>query len=117
MTESTSCPACAAPVAAADRYCESCGAELNPAVIAIAGRAAPGAAPGAAAGAAPGAAAAAPRCTSCSATEISQDGYCERCGHRQPRGRDHAELDVGLAAGVTDKGHHHHCNEDALVIA
>src|SRR6266536_3472564 len=36
MTESTSCPACAAPVAAADRYCESCGAELHPLVIATA---------------------------------------------------------------------------------
>ncbi len=105
MTESTSCPACAAPVAAADRYCESCGAELHPAVIAIAGHAAPGAA------------GTAVRCVSCDAAEISQDGYCERCGHRQPRGRDHAELDVGLAAGVTDKGHHHHRNEDALVIA
>jgi serine/threonine protein phosphatase PrpC len=32
-------------------------------------------------------------------------------------GQDHAELDAGLLAGVTDRGVRHHRNEDALALA
>jgi serine/threonine protein phosphatase PrpC len=35
---------------------------------------------------------------------------------RQPRPRDHQEIDIGGAAGVTDRGLHHHRNEDALYL-
>jgi serine/threonine protein phosphatase PrpC len=34
-----------------------------------------------------------------------------------PSGRDHQELDLGLMAGVTDRGLRHHRNEDAMALA
>jgi serine/threonine protein phosphatase PrpC len=34
-----------------------------------------------------------------------------------PSSRDHAEVDLGPAAGVTDKGVRHHRNEDAMALA
>jgi serine/threonine protein phosphatase PrpC len=34
-----------------------------------------------------------------------------------PSGRDHTELDLGLLAGVTDRGLRHHRNEDAMALA
>ncbi|MHB8691320.1 MAG: PP2C family protein-serine/threonine phosphatase [Solirubrobacteraceae bacterium] len=55
-------------------------------------------------------------CTSCGAPaeEIAADGYCGRCGMRQPRPGDHRETDLGdVAAAVTDRGLRHHQNEDA----
>jgi serine/threonine protein phosphatase PrpC len=52
----------------------------------------------------------------CGGHDISEDGYCDRCGHRQPAGRDHVETGTAHAAGVSDRGHHPH-NEDAMVIA
>ena len=57
-------------------------------------------------------------CVRCGAppTEIDADGYCGVCGLLQPRPRDHMEFDLGWAAGVTDKGHHHPRNEDAFHI-
>jgi serine/threonine protein phosphatase PrpC len=48
---------------------------------------------------------------------IGPDRYCEKCGLRQPDPRDHQEIDLGIAAGVTDRGRHHHRNEDAMRIA
>ncbi|MGN9837848.1 protein phosphatase 2C domain-containing protein [Nonomuraea sp. H19] len=73
---------------AGDTYCEACGHELD-----------------------------APACTSCGAAAVDAEGYCERCGLRQPTGRDHAEtvLDGGAAA-VTDKGLRRSRNEDAMAL-
>src|SRR2546423_14464427 len=34
-----------------------------------------------------------------------------------PPSRDHAELDLGPAAGVSDRGPRHHRNEDAMALA
>src|SRR2546430_13202699 len=34
-----------------------------------------------------------------------------------PSSRDHAEVDLGPAAGVTDRGLRHHRNEDAMALA
>jgi serine/threonine protein phosphatase PrpC len=48
---------------------------------------------------------------------IGTDGYCGQCGLRQPDPRDHQEIDLGIAAGVTDRGKHHHRNEDAMRVA
>ena len=48
---------------------------------------------------------------------IGPDGYCENCGRKVPVGRDHAELDLGLVAGVTDRGLRHQRNEDAMALA
>ena len=48
---------------------------------------------------------------------ISAEGYCESCGRKVPSGRDHAELDLGWLAGVTDRGLRHPRNEDAMALA
>jgi serine/threonine protein phosphatase PrpC len=48
---------------------------------------------------------------------ISAEGYCESCGRQVPSGRDHVELDLGLLAGVTDRGLRHQRNEDAMALA
>ncbi len=45
------------------------------------------------------------------------DGYCESCGRKVPVGRDHAELDLGVLVGVTDRGLRHQRNEDAMAVA
>lgn len=46
-------------------------------------------------------------------------GRGEQRPHKDPRmtGRDHIELDLGLLAGVTDKGLRHARNEDAMALA
>lgn len=61
-------------------------------------------------------------CPVCSADSagpaaVSPDGYCENCGRKVPVGRDHAELDLGLVVGVTDRGLRHQRNEDAMALA
>jgi serine/threonine protein phosphatase PrpC len=48
---------------------------------------------------------------------VTADGYCETCGRKVPAGDDHAEIDLGLVAGVTDRGLRHHRNEDAMAVA
>lgn len=53
-------------------------------------------------------------CVACRAGRVDQDGYCENCGHAQPRERDHMEQEAGPAAAVSDRGLRHHRNEDAF---
>jgi serine/threonine protein phosphatase PrpC len=48
---------------------------------------------------------------------VTAEGYCETCGRKAPSGRDHTELDLGLIAGVTDRGVRHPRNEDAMALA
>jgi serine/threonine protein phosphatase PrpC len=99
------CPTCGEPIVATDSFCESCGTELAPAVVSTAS---PGYTP---------------ECPVCSVDPsvppgaISPEGYCESCGRKVPSGRDHAELDLGLLAGVTDRGLRHPRNEDAMALA
>ena len=99
------CPACGAPVEAGDGFCESCGTELSPPVVST------------------GAPGYVPECPVCSVDPssppggITADGYCESCGRKVPTGRDHAELDLGPLAGVTDRGLRHQRNEDAMALA
>jgi serine/threonine protein phosphatase PrpC len=93
------CPNCGRAVSATDNFCEVCRTELAPAVVS---------------GDAP---APASECPACHSAQISADGYCESCGHKMPAGRDHIELDLGLLAGVTDKGLRHPRNEDAMALA
>ncbi|WP_116245381.1 protein phosphatase 2C domain-containing protein [Nocardiopsis sp. FIRDI 009] len=45
-----------------------------------------------------------------------RDGYCTTCGLLQPTGRDHVEVSTGDAAGVSDRGHRHKRNEDAMTV-
>ena len=93
------CPSCGRAVSPQDNFCEACRTELAPAVVS---------------GAAPKNAAVCPECQS---AQISPEGYCESCGHKVPSSRDHTELDLGMLAGVTDRGLRHHRNEDAMALA
>lgn len=98
------CPACGQPIGPQDGFCEGCGVELAPAAVSS------------------GAAGGALECPACAAdgrapAGVSPEGYCEFCGRKLPSGRDRAELSVGLAAGVTDRGLRHARNEDAMALA
>ncbi|MGW0609717.1 PP2C family serine/threonine-protein phosphatase [Streptomyces sp. NPDC002788] len=55
-------------------------------------------------------------CVACRAGRVDDDGYCENCGHAQPRERDHMEQQSGPVAAVSDRGLRHHRNEDAFAI-
>jgi serine/threonine protein phosphatase PrpC len=99
------CPACAAEVYGADRYCEACGHDLT--------QAAP-TRPAQPAGRWLSSAGAPPPCPGCGGTDFGAEGYCDTCGQRRPSGRDHSELDLGGLAGVSDLGRRHHRNEDAM---
>jgi len=54
-------------------------------------------------------------CPGCGAAGPGEGGYCDHCGRRWPAGRDHAELDLGAVAGVTDRARRRR-NEDAFAI-
>ncbi|MFG2996720.1 protein phosphatase 2C domain-containing protein [Streptomyces sp. NPDC048340] len=56
-------------------------------------------------------------CVACRAGRVDTDGYCEHCGHAQPRERDHQEEELGSVAAVSDRGLRHHRNEDAFAVA
>ncbi|MFJ6831908.1 protein phosphatase 2C domain-containing protein [Streptomyces sp. NPDC091209] len=56
-------------------------------------------------------------CVACRAGQVDTDGYCENCGHAQPRERDHMEKELGAVAAVSDRGLRHHRNEDAFAIS
>ncbi|MET8248481.1 PP2C family serine/threonine-protein phosphatase [Streptomyces sp. NPDC005202] len=66
--------------------------------------------------AAEGATKGAPVCVACRAGRVDSDGYCENCGHAQPRERDHMEQEAGPVAAVSDRGLRHHRNEDAFAV-
>ncbi|MFB7495207.1 PP2C family serine/threonine-protein phosphatase [Streptomyces sp. NPDC056161] len=55
-------------------------------------------------------------CVACRAGRVDDDGYCENCGHAQPRERDHMERESGPVAAVSDRGLRHHRNEDAFSV-
>ncbi|WP_449343907.1 PP2C family serine/threonine-protein phosphatase [Streptomyces mexicanus] len=55
-------------------------------------------------------------CVACRAGRVDGDGYCEHCGHAQPRERDHMEQESGPVAAVSDRGLRHHRNEDAFAV-
>jgi serine/threonine protein phosphatase PrpC len=82
------CPGCAARVFPGEAFCVECGTSLTR-----------------------------PTCGGCGSAEFSSDGYCERCGAPRPDERDHVELTVPGAAGVSDRGVRHSRNEDAMALA
>jgi serine/threonine protein phosphatase PrpC len=99
------CPSCGQPFDPGDGFCEACGTPVVPAAVSS------------------DADRGLLECPVCSAdssaepTRISADGYCESCGRKVPSARDHVELEVGLVAGVTDRGLRHARNEDAMALA
>lgn len=56
-------------------------------------------------------------CVACRAGSVDTDGYCENCGHAQPRERDHLEQELGSVAAVSDRGLRHHRNEDSFAVS
>ncbi|MFD7491614.1 protein phosphatase 2C domain-containing protein [Streptomyces sp. NPDC059832] len=56
-------------------------------------------------------------CVACRAGSVDVDGYCENCGHAQPRERDHMEQELGSVAAVSDRGLRHHRNEDSFAVS
>lgn len=56
-------------------------------------------------------------CVACRSGRVDPDGYCENCGHAQPRERDHMEQELDVVAAVSDRGLRHHRNEDAFAIS
>jgi serine/threonine protein phosphatase PrpC len=56
-------------------------------------------------------------CVACGVGGVDNDGYCEHCGHAQPRQRDHQEQELEGVAAVSDRGLRHHRNEDAFTLA
>jgi len=99
MAASGVCHDCGESVGATDSFCESCGAEVAPLSVSdglSGGRRA---------------------CEICPVSHISADGYCESCGRKVRSGRDHQEIDLGIVAGVTDRGLRHYRNEDAMALA
>ncbi|WP_171166127.1 protein phosphatase 2C domain-containing protein [Streptomyces sp. I05A-00742] len=139
----TACPVCHEPLDPADNFCGGCGADLS-AAPAAAGPAGPGgtagesrqraaryrdpddyrlAPPGTPAVPvqgghdATGAAGRRRPCGACGSGMIDDDGYCEHCGHAQPRERDHMEHETTGVAAVSDRGLRHHRNEDAYAVS
>jgi len=100
------CPTCGEPVPAGDRFCEACGSDVP-----LAGGQPLPVSPDPTAGAPP-----ATGCVACGGS-VAADGYCEQCGLKQPDPHDHEEIDLGWAAGVTDRGLRHPHNEDAMALA
>ena len=103
------CPACGSGVSPSDHFCEACGQDLSgsapvvPAAATDEARYLTSARPPAA-------------CPGCGGTSFGPEGYCDSCGQRRSAGEDHTELDLDVLAAVTDKGHRHHRNEDAVGI-
>ena len=54
-------------------------------------------------------------CPGCGTAGPGEGGYCDHCGRRWLAGRDRAELDLGVVAGVTDRARRRR-NEDAFAI-
>ncbi len=52
------------------------------------------------------------RCVACGTGAVDGDGYCDHCGHKQPRERDHMESALATVAAASDRGLRHHRNED-----
>jgi serine/threonine protein phosphatase PrpC len=88
------CPACHARLQEGDRFCEQCGTPLGGEGATTAGCPAYGAEAGA----------------------IDADGYCSVCGVRAPSSADRIELDLTIAAAVSDRGRVHRRNEDAFFL-
>ncbi|HZU54244.1 MAG TPA: PP2C family serine/threonine-protein phosphatase [Actinocrinis sp.] len=95
--DTRACSSCGAQVLPSDGYCEECGADL------LVRRSTP-----------PGSATL--PCSDCSGTAFT-DGYCDHCGRLAPSPRDHWERDLGIVAGVSDRGLRHSRNEDSMAFA
>lgn len=91
------CQACGTGCTDGDLFCENCGASLQDET------------PAAASGFTD------IRCAACGGDEFDGDGFCTTCGlHVVEKAR--ATVDLGVLAGVTDRGSQHQRNEDAMAL-
>ncbi len=110
----TACPTCHAPVGDSELFCEACGAGLTPTVVAVEPQPTEAIAEEPALPVDLGGTA--PICKSCGG-KVSSDGYCDTCGARAPRLRDHfSEHPATWVAAVSDRGIRHTRNEDAMAL-
>ena len=110
----TACPTCHAPVGDSELFCEACGAGLTPTVVAAEPQPTEAIVEDPALPVDLGGTA--PICKSCGG-EVSSDGYCDTCGARAPRLRDHySEHPAAWVAAVSDRGIRHTRNEDAMAL-
>lgn len=104
VTRALSCPSCASPVAASERFCEACGADLGP----------PEPAPAQPVRA--DVAALSRACLACGGA-VADDGYCTSCGASAASARDHfTEQPAPWVGAVCDRGVRHTRNEDAVAL-
>jgi serine/threonine protein phosphatase PrpC len=118
-----SCPHCGAEVAAQESFCEACGGALTPTAAGPVEEPDELAAPieitrsiqtdtddqDTVVIARP--------CANCGGV-IGPDGYCETCGTKAPKERDHyTEQPASWVAACCDRGVRHHRNEDATAVA
>lgn len=130
------CPSCAAQVVPGERFCESCGADLD--AFAPSGdletpgdpalrkesqdqvrgvRGDKGEGVGRLAFVDVDLTGQATACAVCGGA-VAADGYCEQCGAKAVRSRDHwSERPAAWVGGVCDRGIRHGRNEDAMAIA
>lgn len=87
------CAACGEIALAGARFCEACGAELVAPTAPLTA------------------------CANCQQTDFDTDGYCTSCGTKRADPHDHLEEDLSVVAAVTDRGQHHHRNEDAFAVS
>ena len=111
----TACPTCHAAVGDSELFCEACGAMLTPTVDAVDPQ------PTEASAKEPvmpvDLGGTASICKVCGGS-VSTDGYCDTCGARAPRLRDHfSEQPAPWVAAVSDRGTRHTRNEDAMALA
>jgi len=113
----TRCGSCQATVLPTDAFCEACGAELTPSPDTATVEPAPGAPTQEMPVAGPVPGNLSTTCMACGGT-IADDGYCQTCGARAVKPRDHyREQPAPWVAGVCDRGIRHHRNEDAMALA
>ena len=89
------CGPCGFVNEAGSKFCEDCGKPLDQSGVVTAAR----------------------ECSACSSTTFDNDGYCQECGTKAPSPRDHAVMDFGVLATVTDRGISHPINQDAVACA
>ncbi len=111
----TACPTCHAAVGDSELFCEACGAMLTPTVDAVDPQPTEASAKEPVMPVALGGTASI--CKVCGGS-VSSDGYCDTCGARAPRLRDHfSEQPAPWVAAVSDRGTRHTRNEDAMALA
>ncbi len=105
------CSSCGSHVAAGERFCEGCGADLG--LPTPANSPTPAVTPEVPAGAV----AAATPCHECGGG-VADDGYCTVCGAAAISARNHySEQPAPWVAAVCDRGLRHTRNEDAVALA